>query len=147
MINGIGNFGGMMPSYGSQSTQQVRDQLFQKADTDSNGTIDKAEFQTFAQMMSEKTGFQPEGQDAFSKVDADSDGVLSRSEFDAGHDRAMEKMGPPHSANGSQGMGMFQMNNQTASTGNSNSLAEFLIQGYTQGSQYESALSIVDLLG
>lgn len=79
-VSGIGSYIGQMDI---QAMQQHRDHMFSKIDSNSDGGIDKSEFSTFAEKISERTGNSIEVESVFSKYDVDGTGVLSKGEIDA----------------------------------------------------------------
>lgn len=75
-ISGAG-FGGGMPS--SSMIAQMRDKMFGKADANSDGSIDKAEFAKGGPQGAQGSGKNTD--EMFAKIDKDSNGKLSKDEF------------------------------------------------------------------
>jgi Ca2+-binding EF-hand superfamily protein len=72
MIGGINS----MNSYNSVSMMQMRQNLFTRMDTNSDGSVDKTEFAAMA--PDNGTSFE----EIFSKLDQDQDGVITQTEFE-----------------------------------------------------------------
>lgn len=88
----ISSLGGGMPSM--QSFQSMKQQVFSKADTSGNGTLDIAEFKSMAARV--PGGKAPPGmQDPanfFKTADADGNGQLTDTELQGGMERAMQSL-------------------------------------------------------
>jgi Ca2+-binding EF-hand superfamily protein len=71
--------------------QQRQDDFFSKIDSNSDGSIDKAEFSALAKKMSADTGTSIDASSLLTTYDTDSDGVLSKDELD----NFMKENAPP----------------------------------------------------
>jgi len=94
MISGIS---GMMNStnlYGITSNQRPPkpEEMFSAIDTNSDGSIDKTEFEAFDAEMSEKTGRPGKAEEMFSMIDTDGDGKITREEDTAFHSQMKDRM-------------------------------------------------------
>jgi hypothetical protein len=86
----ISSISGGMPSM--QSFQAMKQQVFSKADTSGNGTLDIAEFKSLATQA--PAGKAPPGvqdpENFFKTADADGNGQLTDTELQGGMERAMQ---------------------------------------------------------
>lgn len=78
-IGGIGCSGGY-DGYNSMSIDQMRQNMFKKWDTDSDGVISQTESQTAADTMSQETGLSITADQMMSIFDLDQDGVITQAE-------------------------------------------------------------------
>jgi len=139
MINGIGSGGMMMRPPDAATVQHTKEQMFQNADSDGNGSIDQAEFSSFAEMMAQKVGHSPDSEEAFSRLDGNGDGALSKAELEAGHERMrhMRSMqgGPPPMS--------FDSSDNVSDLG---SVLMSQLESYASASQFTSK-TLLDMLG
>lgn len=101
MISGISGTGVYQALQSPQTgQQQLKDDLFQKIDSDSSSGIDKVEFSDFAKLMSEQAGMTIDVEDAFTNYDQDDDGTLSSSELDSFRQASAPPPPPPGGGTG-----------------------------------------------
>ncbi len=93
MISSISSTTG---SYGMGSLKEMQERMFQKADSDGDGQISKAELSS---MRANGPRGGPSADEMFTNLDTDQDGSISREESDAALERMREDM--------SQGAKMF----------------------------------------
>ncbi|MBI2472390.1 MAG: EF-hand domain-containing protein [Planctomycetes bacterium] len=74
--------GGYTAVKNTRSKQQHQDDLFNKIDSSGDGGIDKSEFESFAEKISERTGNSIDAEEVFSTYDEDGDGSLSKDEVE-----------------------------------------------------------------
>lgn len=71
---------------------------FRQADADGSGTLNKAEVQSFLEVLTEKTGVTVSADDFIAKVDGNGDGTIDTEEFSAGRDDVQRLLGMPEFA-------------------------------------------------
>jgi len=71
---------GMDPSRRAEMKQQ----MFAKVDTDGDGSIDRSEFESMAEKLSERSGQSIDVEKAFASLDTNADGLLAKAEIEAG---------------------------------------------------------------
>jgi Ca2+-binding EF-hand superfamily protein len=92
----ISSISSTMGSYGMGSLKEMQQRIFQKADSDGDGQISKAELSS---MRTNGPQGGPSADEMFTKLDTDQDGSISREECDASLEKMREQM--------SQGAKMF----------------------------------------
>jgi Ca2+-binding EF-hand superfamily protein len=88
-MTSISGFGGM-PSSGQLT--QMRERMFQKADANADGSIDKAEFAKAPQPPGMGGKGMPSSDEMFAKIDGDANGSLSKDEMKAFGDKMSAQM-------------------------------------------------------
>lgn len=96
MINRIG--GGYMDPAQMAAMRGQMGNPFDKIDSNGDGSIDKTEFSSFADEISERTGRSIDVDQKISELDTDGDGLVSQEEFKAGRPE-----GPPPEMMGMMG--------------------------------------------
>ena len=81
MTESIQAMGGMMSA---DAMAQMKEKMFTKLDGNSDGSLDRAEMESFAEELSQKTGQEVSVDEFVSSLDTDGDGVVSQDEFMAG---------------------------------------------------------------
>jgi len=71
---------------------------FSEADVDGGGTLDKAEVQSFLDVLTEKAGVTVSADEFIAKVDGNGDGTIDSDEFSAGRDYVQRLLGMPEPA-------------------------------------------------
>ncbi len=80
MISGISAGMNYNNSVNFQEMRQKQSEMFNKIDSDGNGSLDKSEFQVLSDKMAKKTGHSINVDEVFSTFDSDSDGLISKEE-------------------------------------------------------------------
>lgn len=88
-MTSISGFGGM-PSAGQLA--QMRERMFQKADANGDGSIDKAEFGKAPRPPGMGGAGMPSSDEMFAKIDGDGNGSLSKDEMKAFGDKMSAQM-------------------------------------------------------
>ncbi len=101
MISGISSMNSNTYSINQDQIQQHKSKMFDKLDGNSDGSIDKSEFDSFSSKISEKLGTSVDSDSIFSKIDTDSDGLISKEEHSAM--RPPRGMRPPMKRGGGLG--------------------------------------------
>lgn len=89
MTSSISGFGGGMPS--ASQISQMRERMFQKADANADGSVDKAEFGKMRPPGMGGAGM-PSSDEMFAKIDGDGNGALSKDEMKAFGDKMSSQM-------------------------------------------------------
>jgi Ca2+-binding EF-hand superfamily protein len=96
-ISGVSSSSGSSDPWAALKAQrsQMQAKMFAKVDTDSSGSVDKAELKTMLSEVSQKTGTSigSDTEATFTKMDSNADGKLSSDEMDKG----MQSLMPPPS--------------------------------------------------
>jgi Ca2+-binding EF-hand superfamily protein len=88
-MTSISGFGGM-PSGGQLA--QIRERMFQKADANGDGSIDKTEFASAPRPKGPGGAGMPSADEMFAKIDGDGNGALSKDEMKAFGDKMSSQM-------------------------------------------------------
>jgi len=80
MVGGINSTNAPSP----EMMQQMQSKMFSRIDQNSDGGVDKAEFQALSDRMSERSGMEIDVDERFSSLDANGDGKIDQDEFAAG---------------------------------------------------------------
>lgn len=81
MINGINSSNSLMGQLGMTSARPKPEDMFAKIDSNSDGSIDKTEMQSFSEQISNQDGDTIDISRMFADMDTDSDGLISQDEF------------------------------------------------------------------
>jgi len=132
----IASIGGSS-SLGQVSMAEMRQRMFSKIDTNSDGKHDKDEL---TQMVAQGPQGGPSVDDIFSKLDTDGDGSVSESEFNAGPEKGQQAQGgfpPPPAGMGNMSSADFlqQMFNSADTNGDKKIDKDELTQMVAQGPQ------------
>ncbi|MCK4574542.1 MAG: EF-hand domain-containing protein [candidate division Zixibacteria bacterium] len=79
MIDGIQS----MPAMSLDAMSSRGDQMFNKLDANGDGSLDSSEIQSFADMLSERTGQSIDSVELMSQLDTDGDGLVNKTEMEA----------------------------------------------------------------
>lgn len=93
MIDNVSGLGSVYSSMDWQTIQPDRGKMFEKIDASGDGSLDKAEFGTFTDRLSEMTGTTVDSEEAFATADVNNDGVLDSDEFFTAGEKMREEMG------------------------------------------------------
>ncbi len=91
MINSINSSMSSMPTM----VRPTKEEMFQKADANSDGKIDADELNEVLAKMSEMSGQTIDAAEVLSNADEDGDGALDQAEMDNAMAKLREEMGPP----------------------------------------------------
>jgi Ca2+-binding EF-hand superfamily protein len=94
MINGINSSNSLMGQLNMTSARPKPEEMFAKMDSNSDGSIDKAEMQSFSEEIANQDGDTIDISEMFANIDTDSDGKINQDEFLAAKPPKMEGMGP-----------------------------------------------------
>jgi Ca2+-binding EF-hand superfamily protein len=81
MVNGVGSLGNLFSSY----FQQRIETTFNSSDSDSDGKLNKTEFNSFLISLAGQSGTAPGIDELFASADTDGDGALSLTEVEKAH--------------------------------------------------------------
>jgi len=145
-IAGYSSVQGRMPN--AQEIAQRKAEMFSKADTSQDGTIDSTEFATMMSSMPQmpKTETSPKSmslEDIFSSIDTDADGALTQEEMEANAQKMQEQMRsrmPAMGMNGSQPPPRGEGQEEQSSTNTIETLIQIL-EKYKEGLSLSSGSS------
>lgn len=137
MMSGISGMGGMMG--GMRPDPQ---QMFNRADKDGSGGIDKEEWSAMTEKIAEQSGEEIDVDSLMDEYDEDGDGVLNQDETHAAMESLREEMGPPPPP--PNGGGMNQASGVYGQDGSeSESSFSQLLEALSESEDEEDATGIV----
>ncbi len=96
MISSISGMGSSMAAMQGAKARPSQEDLFNKIDTDGDGSVNATEVQSMADMMAEKMGdAAPTADELMAQIDSDGDGAMSFAEFEAGRPQGPPSGPPP----------------------------------------------------
>ena len=89
----INESGGLSSVLSLMATNQQQTEAFEKADKDGNGTLDKAELQTFINLISRMSRESADVSELIAAVDKDGSGSIDENELESGLDTLRRMLG------------------------------------------------------
>jgi Ca2+-binding EF-hand superfamily protein len=83
MISAISQLSNYASGTTATTMKAHREEMFSKMDANGDGSVDKAEFTSFAKQLSSKVGGAKDPEDIFAEIDTDGDGSITKAESDA----------------------------------------------------------------
>jgi len=145
MSNTISGLEGMLSPMDWRQMPPDREKIYAQADANGDGTLDKAEFGSFIDRLSQKTGAKVNADDAFTITDSNEDGVIDADEFEAGGEKVREQLGlgappPMRGMNTNSNQGLLDLLQISASTSGTDDSEESTTGISTSFSDYIKSL-------
>lgn len=149
MTNTISGPESMMMPTDWQKMRPDPEKIFEKADANGDGTLDKAEFESFTDRISQRTGQTIDAEEAFAATDTGEDGTIDIDEFIAGGEKMRRSLGvkppPMHGPMPDRQSSMMDLLSALSETEDEDSLLSSLESTDFTGTLLENYLNNTDL--
>jgi Ca2+-binding EF-hand superfamily protein len=95
MINAISQLSNYASGTTATTMKAHREEMLSKMDANGDGSVDKAEFTSFAKQLSSKVGGAKDPEEIFAEIDTDGDGSITKAESDAFDEKMAGEMKAP----------------------------------------------------